>query len=328
MNSYCTIVDENYLPYAYALYDSIYNISNDEFEFYVFVSNRHSSVNLTSSVKKGINYIYIDEICNQGIAKEIYQNYFTKKVNAFRWSMKPVLINYIFDKFNPQKIFCIDCDVRFFSNNKFLFDLLDENHVLLSPHFRSSDPINNYDNFILQYNSGIFNGGFVGASYLGKDAMNWWANACLSICEFNPVKGQYYDQVHLNLLPVYFDNVHIIRHRGCNVANWNLVECKRTLSNNNVLIDDKYPIVFIHFTKSTMLGILRGEDKYLFKYFEEYSLNVKEYNPNIDLMLVHCNLLKEEDLLKQKRLTDQKNKPSLYDRIRLKIKSLMDKNEI
>jgi hypothetical protein len=43
----------------------------------------------------------------------------------------------------------------------------------------------------------------------------------------DPSHGQFVDQTHLNLLPIYFDHVKILKHRGCNVANWKQVECRR-----------------------------------------------------------------------------------------------------
>lgn len=278
---------------------------------------------VTTQLIDEISYIFIDDICKIGIGNTIYKNYYTNKKGAFRWSMKPVLMNYIIDRFESKKIICVDSDIRFFQSTKFLFDLLDDNHIILSPHFRSSNPVTNYKNFILQYNAGIFNGGFVAASHLGKDAINWWATACSHVCEFNPGKGQFYDQVHLNLIPIYFNNVHILKHRGCNVANWNLLECPRILIKDRVLINNIYPVVFIHFTKSTILGILRGEDKYLYAFFDQYSTNVKKYNQNIDLLQSHLSILNDE------KKSIHKNVLRLVKKNYLQIKSIFFlKNEI
>lgn len=110
--------------------------------------------------------------------------------------------------------------------------------------------------------------------------MNWWANACEFICIKDTAKGMFYDQVHLNLLPVYFEHVGIARHKGCNVANWNMVECKRSLNKDgaSVIIAGEFEIIFIHFSQSTINGIENGTDPLLRPYLEQYVASVNLYN--------------------------------------------------
>jgi hypothetical protein len=85
-------------------------------------------------------------------------------------------------------------------------------------------------------------------------------------------------------MPIFFDGVYSLKHRGCNVANWNRLECRREKQvDGTVQINDQYPIVFIHFTKSTITGILTGEDASLMPYFKKFNACVQQHAPDIDM---------------------------------------------
>ena len=77
-------------------------------------------------------------------------------------------------------------------------------------------------------------------------------------------------QAQLDILPVLFETVKIVRHRGCNLASWNVNECKRELINGNLLINGEYPIIFIHFSQILANEILRGHDPLLSPYLINY----------------------------------------------------------
>jgi hypothetical protein len=275
---FCTILTAKYMPFALALNDSLLEY-NKEVSLNILISDQSfiSDFDLPTNVRA---HFYTD-LCDAGIGKEIAKKYHSGNHNVFRWSMKPVYLNYLLQ--SSEQVIYVDCDIQFVSNYDFLFDLLNTNNILLSPHFRSSDPIRDKPNFLLQYYAGLFNGGFVGASKGGQMALNWWADACLHICELNPSKGQFMDQTHLNLLPIFFEGIHILKHRGCNVANWNQLECKRELIGDRILILGEFEIVFIHFTSSTIGGIMSGKDGLLLPYVKKYEERLKSHGWKVSL---------------------------------------------
>jgi hypothetical protein len=61
-------------------------------------------------------------------------------------------------------------------------------------------------------------------------------------------KGMFVDQLWVNFAPLYYEDVFVSRHLGLNVAYWNLHE--RVISNDNepYEINQKYPLVFFHFS--------------------------------------------------------------------------------
>lgn len=281
---FCTVVTEDYFPFVCALYDSLVEF-HTEVKLFVLISDKTNDQTrlALNHERRNISVLYYDSLCRDGRGKRNLEKYHNSHHDAFRWAMKPVLLLHLLAV--HEKVAYVDSDIHFYGDYSFLFELLDSHSVLLSPHFRSSDPAIDYDNYIMQFNNGIFNGGFVGVSQKGLAAMTWWANVCNEICEVNLSKGQFVDQSHLNIIPVFFDGVEILRHRGCNVANWNQVECKRTLCNGTVRINHQYPVVFIHFTRSTILGILSGEDALLKPFLDVYLKRLREYGVALEQLI-------------------------------------------
>ncbi|MEQ8551276.1 MAG: hypothetical protein RLO17_04390 [Cyclobacteriaceae bacterium] len=218
-------------------------------------------------------------IRNNPTGEQIYQKYYKTSKDKFRWSSKPVFMMELLTT-NIDSLLYLDSDLYFFKDPSFLFDLLDRNNILLSPHFRCNDPSKDYRDYGRNNTHGLYNGGFVGARKNGIPALKWWADACEKVCEKNRKFGYYVDQSHLNLLPILFEEMGIIKHKGCNVANWNRITCPRSVSNGEVILDDKDPLIFIHFTGDTVNGILNGEDPLLLPYLQEYEENIREAEPD------------------------------------------------
>ncbi len=277
--AFCTIITPDYINYALAARKSLLDVGNNVSFHILIAGERDELKEHIGSHYSGTSVYYAPEICTNGTGRDIYNKYYHSDTDAFRWSMKPVFLNYLLKR-NCEKVIYIDCDIYFFGDYQFLFDQLDEYSVLITPHWRSPNPHADLSNFETLYTSGLYNGGFIGVNKNATDAMNWWAMACAFICVVDTQKGMFVDQVHLNLLPIYFDKVGILKHKGCNVANWNMVECKRSLASDGktVVIQNKFPIVFIHFTNSTVRGISSGDDALLMPYLEKYSDTVSSYS--------------------------------------------------
>jgi hypothetical protein len=282
-NAFCTIITPDYLHYAMALRDSIVETGFRDFHFYIFIAappqERIQSIN-----HEDTTCLFMDDLSTSDMGMSIQAKYYDVDMDKYRWSMKSALMVYLLESKLCEKVFCVDCDINFYSSPQFLFDLLNDNAIILSPHFRSSQPAADLDNYVLLFTNGIFNAGFIGGSAAGIEALKWWGNNCVTICEKNALKGQFDDQTHLNVLPVYFEGVHILKHRGCNVANWNMLECKReTQPDGTVKINGVFDVVFIHFTPTTIHGIQHGRDACLKPFLDGYERRNKKHFPEFVL---------------------------------------------
>jgi len=280
MKAFCTIVTSSHVPFAVALFESYWRYANIPLE--VLCVDR-KNVRFIDKVPDGLKLRFLDEVVLQPVGDEILVKY-ANESDALRWSLKSVWMYYLLTTGGYNYVAFTDPDLFFFGDPVFLFDEIENSSVLLSPHWRSSDPVQDPFNFELNFRDGIYNGGFIGASTAGLNAFEWLATACLYKCERTFDRGLFVDQKYLDLLPTRFDNVKFIRHKGCNVANWNQVDCKRHLVDGRVLINGEFPVVFIHFTQSTIRGIVSGEDHLLEPYLREYQATVNRIDPTIPIL--------------------------------------------
>jgi hypothetical protein len=306
MLTFCTIITHSHLAYATVLYNSLLRF-NSNIDFNIFIADRDSIESIDTPAN--LKYYGCQHLCVNHIANKIKDKYRNEFIDEFRWSMKPVFIKYLLVEKKYDKVIFIDPDTYFFNDYNFLFDDLDKYDVLLTPHWRGPDPYIVPKNFHFSLTQGIFNGGFVGANVNGTHAMDWWAMVCEYACEKNSMKGLYVDQKYLDLLPIYFDNIGIMKHRGCNVAFWNLNDCKREKQpDETVLIDGKYPIIFIHFSYGTINAILKGLDPYLFPYLQEYADALNKHDFKLDIISSHREIITKRSTTRESIIASLKHK--------------------
>ena len=184
-------------------------------------------------------------------------------MDGYRWSMKPMFINYLINEKNYDKVVYLDCDLFFYNNPDFIFILLDHHRVLLSPHWRCADnPEDDMVNFKLNFQGGIYNGGFIGVTKEATDIMSYWANLCLAECVIDFEQGMYVDQKYLDVLHSRFEGIGILRHRGCNVATWNLTDNKRSVNESGqVMINNEFSHnIHSFYTGHNFWHLFRGKD--------------------------------------------------------------------
>lgn len=254
---FCTIITRSHLAWALALADSLRQWDS-AMPFTILITDVDSAEGIDMRGRSNTSIVVLNELMHRPLCRAITTKY-AEQSDELRWSMKPVLMAHLLERYT--KVIYGDCDLHFYSDPAWLWKELDTSNVLLSPHWRSAVATVDRPNFDLLYVGGLYNGGFVAASRGGVPALDAWAANCAEVCIKDFTQGQYVDQTHLNLLPVYFDGVQVLKHRGCNVANWNMVECAREAdADGTVLINGTYPIVFIHFTRSMIDGIVSGVD--------------------------------------------------------------------
>ena len=273
MSTFCTIITANYFPKALALYKSVIKFDHKA-KLYVLVATDRPPTPLITP-HEGIKIVYVNGLRNYPLVEELYKKYAHIDIDSFRWSLKPLFISYLLKK-EVSKILYVDCDMFFVNDYRFLFDGLDHSSILLTPHWKNSDPLENSESFFALFRSGIFTAGFIGANRQAMPALEWWAGACHFMMGEHPSLSIHDDQRYLDILPVYFERTKIVRHRGCTVGAWSYEHCKRTLVNNQVLINGEYPIIFIHFDNMLVSQILKGYDPLLLPYLNEYKTVFKE----------------------------------------------------
>lgn len=273
MRTFCTIITTDYFPYALALFKSLRKYDSEISLHVLIADNKKTTVE--AAAISGIKLTDANELYDYDILGELFSKYAHTQMDSFRWAVKPVFISYLLEN-GYDKVLYTDCDIYFFNDYNFIFQELDHASILLTPHWHNPNPSINENSFLTLFTSGIFNAGFIGASTKGLPALKWWAEAChFKMGEVKSL-GIHDDQKYLDALPALFEHIKIIRHKGCNIAAWNFEECKRTMANGTVMINGEYPIIFIHFNQVLAKEILKGHDKLLLPYLEEYQKTFEE----------------------------------------------------
>lgn len=135
----------------------------------------------------------------------------------------------------------VDADLCFYSSPEPLFKELDKASIGIIPHgFHWTNRSK------IKY--GKFNVGWISFrnDLQGTQCITDWANDCLDWCFQKLEKGRYADQKYLDYWPEKYDNLKILKHKGANVAIWNIKKYKLQTKGNQIFIDE-LPLIFYHF---------------------------------------------------------------------------------
>ena len=275
MYQFCTITTVSHLFKVYALAESLKEHQHP-FVLNVLVIDDHGPFEFENCI-----FFKLSEISAQHNAAEIMAKYKGNK-DKLRWSLKPVLMKYLLEQHEIERLIYLDNDLFFFSDYEFLFELLQDHRFILTPHHYKNDPNKNQNWLEANFRIGLYNAGFVGVNKGAIKTLQWWADCCLYRCEKNLFRGLFDDQKYLDIIPIIEESAHIIRHKGCNVAGWNTEACERRIVDYKVLIDGKFEIVFMHFNENTIREIVSGADDILFNYYRTYIETLKHYREDLD----------------------------------------------
>jgi Nucleotide-diphospho-sugar transferase len=275
-----TIVTKSHISWALALNESLLRFQKN-LEFCVLVTDVDE---IDFSFQKDFpntKFLFLKDL-QSSLGKEIIYKY-SETPDYMRWSLKPVLINHLIDKGYEKVMFC-DCDIYFYSSFDFLWQELENSSVLITPHWFNTKVSKNIHTL---HTTGICNGGFVAVSKKGYAAMEWWAKMCLDKC--NSKYGTInVDQGYLELLPFFFDNVQILKHKGCNVSYWTDETLGReTDANKFYLVDkeQKFPLVFYHFASNRYSQFFK-QDKPFFEALNILNASLKKFGNNSDVVKI------------------------------------------
>lgn len=265
---FCTISTASHLFKAYALADSLapYGVQLhilvvDDFE-------RHST-------PKNTHHICLKDKLNLPNYSAVFNKYQTKK-DKLRWALKPVFLLDLLE--TNERVVYVDNDCFFFGSPLFIDELLKESNVLLTPHFYKSNPQNEQNWLEANYRVGLYNAGFVAVNQKASAALNWWMQCCLYSLKKAYWRGLFDDQKYLDLLPIQFEGVKVLKHRGCNLAGWNDDSVEITSTKTGWRINQHDELVFVHFAALTIKKwMVSSSFKPLLDY---YTQALQQHNPS------------------------------------------------
>jgi hypothetical protein len=162
-----------------------------------------------------------------------------------------------------DKVIYLDPDTVLFGRLDEVVDLLDQHSAVLTPHQITPETTRMaiIDNEIGSLKYGIYNLGFAAVSNCpeGRAFAAWWRDRLIDFCFDEPEAGLFTDQKWCNHAPVFFPALAVLRHKGYNVASWNLSQRPIDIGADGSITAGGDPLKFFHFTKITHVGELMLE---------------------------------------------------------------------
>ena len=308
-----TICSNNYLAQAKILGDSLFD-KNPDYKFIIGLCDELSE-DIDYSFFENIEIVPVSQI-NIYCFDEIIKKYNIIELNT---SIKPSFFKYFIEKYKDlETIIYFDPDIQIMNTLVLLEKYLLEDDVLLTPHILKPIGVDNFspsENLFLNY--GIYNLGFLALNPKSKNALSlldWWEEKTLKI-GFNRVSaGLFVDQLWINLAPLFFDKVKVLREYGFNVAPWNLHE-RNVIHKveNEYIMEDNSKLVFYHFssynfTKPELFS--KSYDRYnsvvlskeIFELYNQYHHKLIHNKISFFSEIKCCYFKVEDKIIKKKNL--------------------------
>lgn len=308
-----TICSNNYLAQAKTLADSLFE-KNPDYKFIIGLCDKLSE-DIDYSFFENIEIIPVSQLdlyCFQ----DIIEKYNIIELNT---SIKPSFFKYLIARYvNTEVIIYFDPDIQIFDKLNLLEEYLKEDDILITPHILHPIGVDDFspsENLFLNY--GIYNLGFLALNPNGKNAINlldWWEDKTLKI-GFDRVKdGLFVDQLWINLAPIFFNKVKVLKEYGFNVAPWNLHERNSIHKvNDKYVLEDNSKLVFYHFSSYNFAKpelFSKGYNRYnsikvrkeIYDLYNEYHIKLIQ-NKIAFFSKIKCHYIKsEEKVVKKKSL--------------------------
>ena len=239
----CTIVAKNYVAAARTLCKSFlrshpggkcFVLVVDDFEGYLRPADEPFEV------------IALGELAIPGTRSLCFKYNVTELCTA----VKAHFLEYLMSRRGVNRLLYLDPDILVTDSLAGLFERLDTCGIVLTPHLDADFPDDGLlpdDSYIMR--AGVFNLGFIGVNDgAGARAfLDWWKAKLLNKCVSEPARGYFVDQKFVDLVPTLFDDYHIEKGVGYNVAYWNLHSRRLSASGGGWECNDA-PLRFFHFS--------------------------------------------------------------------------------
>lgn len=274
-NVICTISTISHIEKSIALANSL----NPEIKFHILLTDVNEYDFRHFNLKANVHIDFLEQLTTNPTIKNA-SNRFSNQKDKLRWTLKSLYLRYLLiEKY--QRAIYVDNDIFFYASPEFLFEKLRKASFLLTPHFYKADPTKEQHWLEANFRVGLYNAGFIGVSQNGIPILDWWAACCLYNVKKSYWRGLFDDQKYLDLVPVLFDEVEILKHKGCNLAGWNYMNYTLERNEHNQLLVNGDPLVFIHFAALSMKEFSVRESL-LNAEFDAYLFAVRKLNPQFD----------------------------------------------
>lgn len=231
--------DANYLHKAIVFYKSLSKYHNN------FILHLFCFDDVTYKVLQTLNYknivIYTaSELENKELLKA---KALKDRMYEYYWTCNPSMARKVIREQKTDFISLADCDLMFFQSPEVIYDEFEGTDVIIQP-----------NNFSYQHVKDFIPVGYYCTSFQcfrnnnnGRKILDYWHKQCLKWCSAEFEEGKFGDQKYLEDWGVRFKKVREVTNVGTNIAPWNVQKFDLSKKNGQVIINNKWPLVYYHY---------------------------------------------------------------------------------
>ena len=240
MYYFCTYFDNHYLPKGMALYQSLTQ-QCPSFQLWILCMDRVCYDILLNIKLPNVHLIPLEDL--EAGDEELLRAKENRSLIEYYFTCTPSLPLFVFNRCpEVDQITYLDADLFFFNSPMPLYDEIGIHSIAIvehrfPPHLRHKAEIH-----------GIYNVGWL--SFKRDEhalaCLQWWREQCIEWCYDRVEDGRFADQKYLDTWPDRFPGVVILRHKGANLAPWNVSNYMIREDRGCVWVDEQ-PLIFFHF---------------------------------------------------------------------------------
>lgn len=242
-----TLCSANYLAHAKTLGDSLRE-HNPDFHFVIGLVDRLPK-EMDQSYGQPFEIIPVEDLGLPQFA-DMAQKYNLIELNT---AVKAFYMEFLFERDRSvEVVMYLDPDILVYGSFATLLDKLKNNSIVVTPHSCTYDDsaVNiHYEKMMLW--AGVYNLGFIATSRSAETYafLKWWQIRVQDHCFCRPgVDGSFFDQLWMDLAPLYFRGVYVETDPGYNMCYWNHFERRLGLHNGKYVVNDQHELIFFHFS--------------------------------------------------------------------------------
>jgi hypothetical protein len=243
MHCYTIICDIKYVAAALAFYRSLRAVGDHRLRIYTL--DAAAATVLRRFPLERVEVFTPDEY----IPPDVERLRRSRSLSAFAFTLKPIVLLHAAAS-GAEWITYFDADTCVFADPvRLLEGLSPDTPASFTPH-RFSTVFQRYEPSVGRFNAGYaaFRNGPLGLKILED-----WRERCVEWCHDFVDGNRYSDQKYLEHLVDIYPSIDLCRHKGANVAPWNVSEVRLSLQHQRVCADGD-PLVFYHFQGLKIFG--------------------------------------------------------------------------
>jgi hypothetical protein len=239
MYHFCTYFDSNFLATGLTLYRSLEE-QCPQFKLWVLCLDDKCFEVLSSGNFPNLLAVPLSDLESADIP--LAESRANRSLIEYYFTCTASFTLFLLDR-NPEikLITYLDADLYFFADPAPIYGELLGHSVGIIGH-RFPEAMKKLERY------GIYNVGWVSfrRDQSGMACLESWREQCIEWCYDRLESGRFADQKYLDVWPVRFSGVKVIRHSGANLAPWNVAGFKLSISRNMVWVDNE-KLLFFHF---------------------------------------------------------------------------------